>query len=234
MRLKVTTYNIMSGRNNDINNLMRDYNNSIEVINDIAPDIIGLEEVGKHPTAGYPEYIMEGQPHELISEKTGMYACFSPATYFSGCPYGVALLSKYPIKSHRTVIIPDCERTEPGYYETRCVLVAEVDILDGITVLVSHFGLMPGEHINAVETVSKLIKEINTPIIFMGDLNMKPDAPGMQQLFKLLNDTANGSTEPHTWPTQFNKNTGWEKQFKGDAARKIDYIFTSEHFQPNS
>ena len=54
MNIKVVTYNLMSGINNDTPQV-RDYNNSIEVLKSLDADIIGLEELGRHPTRGIPE-----------------------------------------------------------------------------------------------------------------------------------------------------------------------------------
>ena len=174
MKLKVMSYNIQSGRNyGEV--LTRGFDWQIEVMKNANPDIIGLQEVGKHPSAGFPLYPMEGYPTEYIAKELGMYSYFAKAILVEGkYPYGNAILSKYPIKSAKTVLIPDpVKREENGDYETRSVLVAELDVLDGITVIVSHFGLMEEEKINAVQTVLDIVKDIKTPVLFMGDLNMK-------------------------------------------------------------
>ena len=239
MKLKVVSYNIMAGRS-QADKTVRDFSNAAAVISEIEPDIVGLQEVGKHPTAGFPEYDLAGGPEEFISEKTGLkYNYFAKAIEFSNQPYGNAIISKYPIKSAKTVMIPDAERTEEGYYETRCVLVAEIDVAGGITVLVSHFGLMSGEHKNAVKTVSELIKNIKTPVVFMGDLNMTADNPDMKPIFDIIPDTAKGETKPLTWPSDMNENAAeGDKSYKSmlgnSSARKIDYIFASEHFKTKS
>ena len=231
MQVKVMSYNIQSGRNyGEV--LTRGFDWQIEVIKNFAPDIVGLQEVGKHPSAGFPLYPMEGYPTEYFAKELGMYSYFAKAISVEGkYPYGNAILSKYPIKSAKTVMIPDpIKREENGYYETRSVLVAELDVLGGITVIVSHFGLMDEERLNAVQTVLEIVKGVKTPILFMGDLNMKPDDKILQPIFEVLKDTAKGMLTPVTWPSDVDSRTGKGRKAPQEEVRKIDYIFASEHF----
>jgi len=216
----------------------RNYNNCIEVLKEIDADIIGLQEIGKHPTRGLPECDINSPVISYLADKMGMYGYFAKAIDVFGndkYPYGNGLLSKYPIKSAKTVIIPDAEQTEKGYYETRSLLVAELEISGGVTVMVSHFGLMSGEILNAVETVIKNADKAEGPVMFMGDLNSTPDSKYIAPLFERFRDTANGSMKPLTWPSNIDGDPHeWEKQFKSaignNYARKLDYIFVSEHF----
>jgi len=238
MKLKVATYNIHAGRTSeDVER--RSFDFAAELINEIGPDIIGLNEVGRHATAGLPVLEMECEPMEHLGKKTGMHYYFAEAIKFGGHGYGNGLLSKYPIKNARTVIIPDVERNSEEYaqyYETRCILAAEVDVCGGILVLVSHFGLMVEEKKNAVATALTLIKESEKPVLLMGDLNMMADDSVLSPIFDVLNDTACGNKEPYTWPSNMEQYVGdYEakiKNIKGkDSGRKIDYIFCSDHFK---
>lgn len=242
MHLKIASYNIMSGRTYTTPP-KRSFDFSAEVINDISPDIVGLNEVGRHATAGFPVLDMDDEPSEYLSKKTHMYHYFAKAIEFEGHGYGNAILSKYPIKNAKTVIIPDPERKANDeysvYYETRSILVAEIDVCGGITVLVTHFGLMPEEKNNAVNTILSLLKTIKTPILLMGDFNMLADDEHLKPIFEALYDTACGEKTPYTWPSDMQKYVGeYEAKIKNikenDASRKIDYIFTSSHFETKS
>lgn len=233
MNIKVVTYNLMSGFNNDIPQV-RDYDKTIDVLREFDADIIGLEELGRHATRGYEESDIKSVI-SYYAAKLDMYGYFARSIYVRDDirnPYGNGILSKYPIKYAKTVPIPDPPKTEEGYYESRSVLVAELDVAGGITVLVSHFGLMKGELINAVETVKGLIESINGPILFMGDLNLTPDSPVLKPIFEILNDTASGKCEPITWPSDYDRSERHSVSVDGDdKARKIDYIFASDHFK---
>ena len=184
-------------------------------LNDLRVDIAGLQEIrGEGALRG--EY--EAQT-DILASLTGMEGYFAQAIRFGGeNPYGNALLSRYPIIDAQTVIIPDpSPRKYNGYYETRCVLKAIIDVPGAgpLTVLVSHFGLNPDEQENAVGTVLDLLEDRRC--IFMGDLNVKPSDPVLEPVRRRMNDTADCLSE---WDSGFT--------FPSDRPdRKIDYIFAS-------
>ena len=227
MNLKVATYNVWSGRNN-IEKQTRNYDWTAEVICEIAPDIIGMQEVGKQPCCGFEVYDIKEEVPDYFGQKMGMYAYFAPAIRSQTYGFGNALLSKYPIKNAKTVMIPDVD----GENEKRCILVAEIDVCGGIKVLVTHFGLSKDEHEQGVKTVLSLIDEAKMPVIFMGDLNITPDNEILKPIFERLTDAAGGAMQPYTWPSAFTKYTGVsEKEYGMDKQRKVDYIFTTWHFK---
>ena len=186
-----------------------DFDIMAKAILDCDPDIVGLNEMRNE--SDHPEY--DAQVKRL-SELTGMkYYYFAQAIVFPGRgPYGNGLLSKHPIVKAETVMIPDPEvKKYDGYYETRCVLRAELE--NGMTVLVTHFGLNPDEQDNAVATIMGLLP--NERFILMGDFNLRPDAPALAPIYEKMTDAA----------VKFNE----EKfSFPSDTPdRKIDYIFVS-------
>ncbi|MBQ8267348.1 MAG: hypothetical protein IJZ21_03075, partial [Clostridia bacterium] len=123
-----------------------------------------------------------------------------------------ALLSKLPIISAETIIIPDPEvKKYDGYYETRCVLKAKLQ--GGITVLITHIGLNPDEQENAVKTIRENLADENC--ILMGDFNMQPDNPILNPIRERMVDTSKYFTEP-------------KLSFPSDKPEiKIDYLFVS-------
>ena len=173
------------------------------------PDVVGLNEMrgaGEHPD--YTEQV------KILAEKTGMpYYYFAPAICFEGeGPYGNGFLSKVKIVSAETVIIPDpVPHKYGGYYETRCVLKATLE--NGVTVLVSHFGLNPDEVESAVSTVIK--HAAKEKCVLMGDFNVTPDSALLDPIRAKMKDTADAFVEE-------------KLSFPSDAPdRKIDYIFVS-------
>ena len=227
MKLKVATYNVWSGRNN-VEPQTRNYDLTAEVILEIAPDIIGLQEVGKNPCSGFGAYDIEDEVSDYLGKKTGMYSYFAPAIMINTYGYGNAILSKYPIKSAKNVMIPEVKPAA----EKRCILVAEIDVFGGITVLVTHFGLSEEEQAQGVKTILEIKKNAKTPVIVMGDLNAMPDNEVLKPLFEGLTDTVGGAIKPYTWPSAFTKYTGVsEKEYDMDKNRKVDYIFTTPHFK---
>ena len=190
-----------------------DYDIMAKTILDLGADVVGLNEIrGAGIHQAYEPQVA------ILAQKTHMpYYYFAKAVDFAGGgPYGNGILSKIPIVKAETITIPDPQpRQYEGYYETRCVLKVELE--GGITVLVSHFGLMPDEQENAVATVVSELKTENC--ILMGDFNMTPDAPLLAPLFEKMKDTAE----------QFDES---KLSFPSDKPdRKIDYIFVSHDLQ---
>ena len=193
-----------------------DYEIMTDAIKKCGADIIGLQEMRDESES--EEYEAQAK---IIAEKLGFYYYFAEAIRFDGKnPYGNALISRYPIKSAETILIPDpIVREYDGYYETRCLLKAVIDVGDGLNVLVSHFGLNPDEHKNAVETI---VSNISTKrCVLMGDFNVQPDNLVLAPIMEKLCDTAKMFSSPKlSFPTDV-------------PSVKIDYIFVSKDIVVN-
>ncbi len=222
MKIKVMTYNVQSGKN-DEKPIERDYAFCSEVIKKSGADIIGLNELGRHSHGEkFPKLELGMEPDEYLGKKLGLNHAFGQAIITrDSCPYGNGILTRMPILNAKTVMIPDTRKHLGGHYETRSVLVTKLNINNGLTILVSHFGLEKEERENAVETVVQIIDQTDTPLILMGDFNCTPDDPVLIPLYERLTDTNNGQLAPHTWPAN-------PENHKDEASLKIDYIFTSE------
>ena len=94
-------------------------------------------------------------------------------------------------------------------------MIVELDV-EGktVTVMVTHFGLNDDEHALAVKIVREEVAKINTPIIFMGDLNITEDSRHYAALCEFLTDSIAVAE-------------GEVKSFPADAPdRRIDFLFT--------
>ncbi|MBO5313298.1 MAG: endonuclease/exonuclease/phosphatase family protein [Clostridia bacterium] len=186
-----------------------DYDIMAKAITDIGADIVGLNEMFDQGDGA-----VFGAQTEILSRMTGLeHHYFAKAIIDKAGPYGNGLLSRYPLKSAEAVIIPDPnpKRYPGGYYETRCILKAELE--NGLTVLVTHFGLCIDEQENAVKELLKHIRD--EKCILMGDFNLPPDSELLKPIREKMRDTADVFTEEKlSWPS--------------DKPRmKIDYIFIS-------
>ena len=180
-----------------------------DTVKSFDPDIVGLNEM--YDEGPDPRF---GPQVRILSELTGMPHCyFAEAITINGeNPYGNGLLSKLPIRRAETVPVPDPNpRKGTGYYESRCLLKAELE--GGVTVLVIHFGLNADEQENAVKTILENLKE--EKCILMGDFNVTPEDPVLAPIRARMKDTAVAFDCPKmSWPS--------------DApTMKIDYIFVS-------
>lgn len=177
-------------------------------ITEYGADFCGLNEVrGKGLLVGYTDQIKK------LSEKTEMYGYFGEAIKVKGlAPYGNAILSKKPIKSMQTILIPDPGmKNEKVNYETRCIIKAIVEENGkDILFLVTHMGLAKAERINAVKTICEIADDTDLPIVLMGDFNACPEEETFQPLFQRFSDTLKGKDV---------------KTFPSDCPEiKIDYI----------
>ncbi|MBR2042912.1 MAG: endonuclease/exonuclease/phosphatase family protein [Clostridia bacterium] len=208
MKINIMSFNTQSCKNYLTGKL--DYDIIADTIIKCNADIVGLQEIIEKDER--PEY--EGQVKK-IAEKLGFYYYFAKAinTRENGT-YGNALVSRFPILDAETVKIPDPNpKKYNGYYETRCLLKAKINVADGISVLVAHFGLNPDEQENAVNTVINNLEE--NRLVLMGDFNAQPNNPVLLPIKEKLYDTSDKfSCEKLSWPSD-------------NPTVKIDYIFTS-------
>lgn len=160
-----------------------DFKVMADAILSLGADIVGLNEIrGAGEDSDYTAQT------ERLAALTGMpYFYFAKALDVDGKnPYGNAILSKVPLFDTETFLIPLPPEKEEAYYEQRCVLKAKTK--DGLTVLVTHFGLSKEEQQNAVFTVLSLLEK--EKCILMGDFNLSPDSPLLLPLFEKMKDTA--------------------------------------------
>ena len=175
------------------------------VISDFDADVVGLNEMYFGQT-------------ERLSELTGLeHSFFAPAIEVTGRGhYGNGFLSRYAILSAENIPIPDPEtKAYKGYYETRCILKAELE--GGVTALVTHFGLNPDERELAVKTVLKHLKD--EKCILMGDFNSLPEDAILDPIRERMKDAADCFDIPKlSFPSDY-------------PDRKIDYIFLSRDIE---
>ena len=186
-----------------------DFDIMAKTILDCDADIVGLNEMrGKGNDPEFDDQV------KILSELTGMpYYIFAPAIQVRDKgPYGNGFLSKIPIIKAETIMIPDpLVKKVGGRYETRCVL--KVLLENGVTVLVTHMGLVSDERVNAVATVLEHMAD--EKCILMGDFNMKPEDAILAPIYDKMKDTA----ELFDSPKLSSKSI--------EPKVKIDYIFVS-------
>ena len=192
-----------------------DFDIMVDAIKKCDADIVGLNEM--RDKGEMEDY--EAQT-EILANRLGYYHYFAKAIDFAGAnPYGNGLISKYPILSAETVLVPaPTDRKYSGYYEDRCLLKASLDINgEQVTVMVIHFGLNPDEAQNAVETVVSNLPD--NKVILMGDFNLPPESELLLPIRERLFDTAKLFDEAKlSYPSD-------------NPYIKIDYIFASRDIE---
>lgn len=223
-KLRVMTYNILGGRNTDGK---RDLTRIAEVIKALNPDLIAMQEVDVKTTR------IKGVdvPAEL-AKLTGMHSAFASAMPFAGGNYGVAVLSRFPIKKQTNCLLPNTAGHEP-----RVAIFVEVELPGkGIPVafIATHL-----DHTEVNENRMLQIKELNAsftsanlpgPAIMAGDFNTGMETEEMKLLTKSWIATwptdKPGFTYPADKPSSkidhilVQPNAGWKvlKSFVGDES----------------
>lgn len=188
-----------------------EYDVFVEEIRKHNADIIGLNEMRDEGAS--PVYQAQTK---ILAEKLGYYHYFAKAIDVNGDnPYGNAILSRFPIISAETIMVPDpvVKTGKPELYESRCLLKAKIDVCGGLDVCVIHFGRNPDEQENAAKTVLENISE--KKCVLMGDFNITPENALLLPIKEKMFDTA----------AMFSQDL---KSYPSDEPTlKIDYLFTS-------
>lgn len=155
--LKIATWNIHMGIGLD---QQRDLARTAEVILQMEPELIGLQEVDNHVKTS-------GSDLETLGQLTGLEVVAGPTMERSEGDYGNALLTRLPIlKVERHAL--SVKDQEP-----RGLLIVTLEARGvPLRTAVTHLGLRPGERRFQVR---KLIEHLSpaerAPLILMGDFN---------------------------------------------------------------
>lgn len=180
------------------------------VLRRIDADLAGLQEVdvGVDRSGGVDQA-------RALAAATGRHVAFGPAFSYGGGAYGVALLSRWPIRASETVALP-------ALAEPRALLVAEIDAPSGpITAAVTHFGLDPRERIAQARAVADRLRGRECAILF-GDFNAARAERAMAILGETLTDCAAalGLAPLRTYPAD-TPTIGIDHVFVGSALRPL-------------
>ncbi len=153
-QIRVGSYNIQNGSGVD-----DDFTVIAKDITDAGLDIVGLQEVDKFTTRCPKDTMAE------LGTATGYHYSYSKAISLQGGEYGIGLLSKYPIISYETILLPSTS-------EQRVVGHAVIEI-SGIKVDVFNTHLAWPSKTERANQFKKLEELYSTRpyAILIGDLN---------------------------------------------------------------
>ncbi len=204
LTLRIMTYNIQQGVNvsGDMN-----YDKQLELIKNVNPDILGLEESDTARVSGGNSDVVRYFANRL----TGLnyYSFYGPKTVTG--TYGAAILSKYPIISAKTIF---------SYSDTDEIGTTYVQIQVGnqiFNVFVSH---PDGSDTAKLAQVNALLAQIDNKdnVISMGDFNSRENTIFYKEQAAVLKDVWRAK-----WPNGVDNN-GLV------MTSSIDHIFVSQKF----
>ena len=205
--LRVMTYNIHVGVGMD---KKLDLQRIADVINRERPDLVGLQEVdrGVKRTEGKDE-IAE------LAALTRMEYAFAPNLDYQGGKYGVAILSRFPIKNRVHRMFENKRESE-----RRGMLLVEVEIdRKPLTFVTTHLDYQFADgRLFETEQLLKFLTGVKEPLIVVADLNDVPSGSAYQLMRTKFEDA---------WVTSRAKGDGFS--YPADKpTKRIDHIFYSK------
>ena len=205
--LRVLCYNIHIGIGMD---KKLDLERTAKLIKEQNPDLVALQEVDRNTTR------TEKQDQPALLEKlTGLKAAYGKTLDHSDGEYGIAILSRFPIKTSKMTVLEQ-GTFEPGRYERRGLLETEIELDDKQILCFANTHLChlsEERRTQQVEQINALLKPHAGLAILCGDFNAKPESKTIQTIL-----------------TQWTDATDRTPTFSSTNPRsKIDYVFYQPH-----
>jgi len=190
-QVRIMAYNIHHGEPLNSTNGRINLEGIAAVIREQNPDLVALQEVDVNTNrAGVNQA-------EELAKMLGMEFYFSKSINYQGGEYGVAVLSKYPIKATKRLELPNNANGEQRTLAIATVELPNKKLLDFAS---THLDLVVQNRLDQAERLNQLAKDSTNPLIVAGDLNAAPTAAEIVLLNKEYVFACQGNGCPFTYP----------------------------------
>ena len=201
--MRVVSYNIKHGQGMDGN---VDLKRIANVLKKLQPDFVGLQEVDLRVGRS----AKTNQVNDLAA-MLSMHPGFGSFMNYQGGRYGMAILSRYPLRNVQSLRLPNGN-------EPRVALIAEAQLPNGASVLLVnvHFDWVGNDKYRFAQA-TKLANHLRgqtKPFILLGDFNDGPDS----RTLALFDEIALRTQKPEADRMTFSSTK---------PKREIDFIFCS-------
>jgi len=188
-RLRIMTYNIRSGRGTDDRTDLRRIS---DVIRSFAPDVLALQEVdcGRLRSGSVDQAA-------ALAEELGMSATFAPCIASGDERYGIATLSRLPVRAARQIELP--HRANLPRSEPRRALVTRIELAPdrAIEIVNTHLSVRRRERHAQVAAIAAALD--SGDLVVAGDLNCTRRSGPFRALCAGLRPAARGA---RSWPAR--------------------------------
>ncbi|MCU1431713.1 MAG: Endonuclease/exonuclease/phosphatase [Actinotalea sp.] len=218
--MRLATFNILHGRS--LADGQVDLDRFSSAIAALDADILALQEVDRDQPRSHGADLtavaaaaMDAPDHRFVATLSGTPDLWTAATgelQPNAASYGIALLSRYPVTSWHTHILPPLRGQVPVLFpggtgrpvlikdEQRAALAAVVRTPSGpLTVVATHLTFVPGWNAMQLRRLARVVRRLPHPVVVMGDLNIAGARPARITGWHSL---ASGATFPASSPVR--------------------------------
>jgi endonuclease/exonuclease/phosphatase family metal-dependent hydrolase len=191
--MRVATFNILHGQSVDDGCV--DLDRLGDAVASLDVDVLALQEVdrGQQRSGGADLATVAAEAvgavdHRFVAAMVGEVDSWGPATGTAethGPAYGIALLSRHPVRAWRRLRLPSLPFPAPMWFpsdsrptlvheEPRMALAAAVEAPGGLfTVVNTHLSFVPWWNGRQLRTLSRAVRDLGgPPHVLVGDFNM--------------------------------------------------------------
>ena len=195
--MRLATFNILHGKS--LLDGEVDLDRFATAVRSLDADVLALQEVdcGQPRSQGADQAAvaaaaMGAREYRFVATMAGVPGNWSPASHDhrpEDARYGIALLSRHPVRSWHTIELPGLRGRVPVVFpgsrtltivqdEPRVAVVAMLDTPDGpLTVIATHLTLIPGWNAVQLRRLVRQVRALPRPLIVLGDLNLAGSWP---------------------------------------------------------
>ena len=196
--MRLATFNILHGRSTTDDRV--DVDRFAAAVATLHADVLALQEVDREqPRSHHADLTavaadaMGAEAHRFVAAIAGTPGATWMAATGREQPgtaeYGIALLSRYPVRSWQVVRLPAIPFRFPMWLpgprkvivvdeEPRAAVIAVVETPHGeLTVVNTHLSFVPGWNRRQLRRLRRDLTAFPGPLVLMGDLNMTPPTP---------------------------------------------------------
>jgi len=207
--VRLATFNILHGRS--LTDDQVDVDRFAAAVSSLDADVLALQEVDREQARSHHADLtavaavaMGAVSHRFVAAIAGTPGATWMAATGQEQPgtaeYGVALLSRYPVRSWQVIRLPRIPFTFPMWLpvprkvilvheEPRAAVVAVLETPHGeLTVVNTHLSFVPGWNRVQLRRLRRDLAAFPGPLVLMGDLNMTPPTPARVTGWRSLAD----------------------------------------------